>query len=211
MKTDTHIEGSISDEQIQDVDVFDRCSCFGEHRSRREQKGRIAWWVSLIFIIGMYHLCLELFDNYTSFSMIKFENGKRIVPELETCKCLFSMHCMTILLIWSDKNLTLFKPFPGKLFRDNETFKSATEDTKDLYWKGLFPREFHNDGKVLSRCDFIIGSGGIVSLSSEFVYQAGLPASSPNPNNDGEFVYNLGVFHQLHCLVSSNTCIAIMS
>lgn len=47
----------------------------------------------------------------------------------------------------------------------------------------------------------LLGSGGVVSLDTEWAHQQGLRPSAMSPTDSSQSIYQVDVFHALHCLV----------
>jgi len=70
-------------------------------------------------------------------------------------------------------------------FHDNSDLLRGTAAAND-YWKKLL------DG------------GGVVSLNTEWALEQGLQESATSPTDSSQSIYQIDVFHALHCLVSTS-------
>lgn len=70
---------------------------------------------------------------------------------------------------------------------------------------------FHNNSELLLSSDDadvywarLLESGGVVSLDTEWALDQGLQVSAESPTDSSQSIYQVDVFHALHCLVSFN-------
>lgn len=69
--------------------------------------------------------------------------------------------------------------------------------------------KFHNNSELLRDSDMandywrnLLGGGGVISVNTEWALAQGLQQSATSPTDPNQSIYQVDVFHALHCLVS---------